>query len=71
MKIFKICVGVILSAAMLFFAGVGIKAAVNNTPYKDELVNIFKTEAVQEEQVEDNEQDSTIETEQAIIQFNI
>lgn len=70
MKILKICVGVVLAAAMLFFAAVAIKAAVNNTPYKDELVNIFKTEAAQEE-VQEPAEDNVVETEQAIFQFNI
>lgn len=68
MKIFKICLGVILAVAAIFFIYVGVKAGVNHTAYKDELVNVFKGQA---QEVQKPNEDNKIETEKAVLYFNI
>lgn len=64
----KILLSIILSACLLFFGGCGIYSAITKTPYKDVITFNFDTA---QEEVQDPAEDNVVETEQAIIQFNI
>lgn len=65
----KYILSFILSICVLFFGGCGIYSAVTKTPYKDVIT--FKTNTQQEEVQEPTEEENQIETENAVIKFNI
>lgn len=63
----KYILSFILTICVLFFGGCGIASAITKKPYKD----IVSFKWTQQEEVEAPTEDNTIETENAVIKFNI
>lgn len=63
----KYILSFILTICVLFFGGCGIASAITKKPYKD----IVSFKWAQQEEVEAPANGNTIETENAVIKFNI